>query len=166
MDTILRRHSVRSFVGGEISDDTLEKILHGAMAAPSAMHSSPWHFIAVTDRKQLDGVARIHPYAQMSSEASAGILVCGERGSGIAGEFFEQSCAAATENILLAATDLGLGSVWVGLYPNVDHVKNFSAYFKLPKNVAPFAWVPLGFPASQLEVDNRFDPSRVHRETW
>jgi nitroreductase len=166
MEAILSRHSVRDFKGGEIAKETLEKLLHAGMAAPSAMHSSPWHFVVVTERERLDGVAKIHPYANMSLKASAGILVCGEPGREAFVEFFDQNCSAAVENILIAATDLGLGAVWVGVHPNKTHVKNFREYFNLPDGIVPFTWVPIGYPQSPARPDNRLDLSRVHSNVW
>jgi nitroreductase len=144
MEAILSRHSVRDFKPGEISREILEKLLHAGMSAPSAMHSAPWHFIAVTERSRLDGVSEIHPYASMSLGASAGILVCGEPGREMLADFFPQNCAAAVENILIAVSGLGLGAVWVGLYPNKSHIANFTKYFNLPEGVVPFAWIPMG----------------------
>ena len=134
MEAILSRHSIRDFVGGEIPEETLEKLVHAGMSAPSAMHSAPWHFIVVTDRNRLDGVSNIHPYAAMSLKASAGILVCGEPDRESFREFFDQNCAAAVENILIAVSDLGLGAVWVGIHPNETHRENFTKYFQLPGN--------------------------------
>ncbi|MDR1433360.1 MAG: nitroreductase family protein [Puniceicoccales bacterium] len=166
MDAILARHSVREFVGGKISDETLEKLVHAGMSAPSAMHSAPWHFVVVTDRDRLNGVSGVHPYAAMSLQASAGILVCGEPDSEILKEFFDQNCAAAVENILIAVSDLGLGAVWVGVYPNKTHCENFTKYFQLPENIAPFAWIPIGYPKNPAKQDNRLDLSRVHRNVW
>ncbi|MDR1595940.1 MAG: nitroreductase family protein [Puniceicoccales bacterium] len=166
MEAILSRHSVRDFKGVEISSDTLEKLVHAGMSAPSAMHSSPWHFVVVTDRKRLDGVAEVHPYAAMSLQASAGILVCGEPDREALREFFDQNCAAAAENILIAACDLGLGAVWVGLYPNKTHIENFTKYFNLPKNIVPFTWIPIGYPKTSAKADNRFNPSKVHYNIW
>jgi nitroreductase len=166
MEAILSRHSVRDFKPGEISAETLESLLHAGMSAPSAMHSSPWHFIAVTERDRLDGVAEIHPYASMSLGASAGILVCGEPEKEALADFFPQNCSAAVENILIAVSALGLGAVWVGLYPNKSHIENFSKYFNLPKNVVPFAWIPIGHPKVKAEQNNRLDSSLIHYNVW
>jgi nitroreductase len=166
MEAILSRHSVRDFKPGEIPMETLIKIVHAAMAAPSAMHSAPWHFVVVTERERLNGVAKIHPYARMSLEAAAGILVCGEPSREVLGEFFAQNCAAATENILVAVCDMHLGAVWVGLYPNESHVEKFSAYFELPEGITPFAWIPIGHLKTQQKVDNRLDGSRIHYNIW
>jgi nitroreductase len=166
MDAILKRHSVRSYSAEQIGNGTIEKILHAAMSAPSAMGSQPWHFIVISSRDSMNAVAKIHPYAQMLSLAQCAILVCGDVDAEILPDFFQQNCAAATENILIAATDLGLGSVWVGLYPNEKYRRDFRKQFKLPDNIEPFALVSLGFPNHAAVPSNRFDASRVHLNEW
>jgi nitroreductase len=140
--------------------------MHAAMSAPSAMGARPWHLIAVSDRGVLDAMSRIHPYAQMLSSAQCALVVCGDSDAEILPDFFQQNCAAATENILIAATDLGLGSVWVGLYPNEKYRRDFKKLFKLPDNIEPFALVPLGFPNHAPMPSNRFDASKVHLNSW
>jgi nitroreductase len=166
MDAILKRHSVRSYSAEQIDNGTIEKIVHAAMSAPSAMGSRPWHFIVISGRDALNAIAKIHPYSQMLTVAQRAILVCGDVSAEILPDFFQQNCAAATENILVAATDLGLGSVWVGLYPNEKYRRDFKKMFNLPDNIEPFALVPLGFPNHPLAPSNRFDASRVHLNAW
>jgi nitroreductase len=166
MEAILSRHSVRDFKPGHISGDILKKLVHAGMSAPSAMHSTPGHFVVVTEREKLDGVAKIHPYASMSLQASTGILVCGEPGKESLKEFFDQNCAAIVENILIAVSDLGLGAVWVGLYPNKSHIENFRNYFQLPAHIVPFTWIPIGHLKSPAKPDNRLDSSKVHYNVW
>lgn len=166
MEAILSRHSVRRYSDKEIPESQLMEILHAGMSAPSAMGSRPWHFILVTDRERLDGVAGIHPYAQMSRQASAGILVCGEPSKETFEMYFQQNCSAAVENILIAVSSFGLGAVWVGLYPNATHVKIFKEYFKLPEGIEPFAWVPIGHLLEPARPDNRLDLTMVHRNIW
>ena len=166
MKAILSRHSVRRYSDKEIPESQLMEILHAGMSALSAMGSRPWHFILVTDRERLEGVAEIHPYAQMSKQASAGILVCGEPSKETFEMYFQQNCSAAVENILIAVSSFGLGSVWVGWYPNATHVKNFKEYFKLPEGIEPFAWVPIGHLLEPARPDNRLDLTMVHRNIW
>ena len=87
------------------------------MMAPSAGNEQPWQFIVVTDRAVLDRIPQFHPHSKMVLEAPLAILVCGDL-------FYEEykgmwpmDCATATQNILLSARSLGLGSVWLGVYP-------------------------------------------------
>lgn len=166
MEAILKRHSIRSFSSKPVDGATVEKIMHAAMAAPSAMGSRPWHFIVISDRDKLNAMTEIHPYSQMLTQAQCAILVCGDIEAESLPEFFQQDCAAATENILIAATDLGLGSVWVGLYPNEKYRRDFKELFQLPDSIEPFALVPLGLPNHPLQASDRFVASRVHANSW
>jgi nitroreductase len=166
MDAILKRHSVRSYSTEPIDDAVIEKIIHAGMSAPSAMGSKPWHFIVISDREKMNAVVNIHPYARMMLQAQRAILVCGDTGAETFLEYFQQNCSAATENILIAATSLGVGSVWVGLYPGEKYRHDFKKLFNLPDGIEPFALVPLGFPDHAMQPSNRFDPSRVHANSW
>ncbi len=166
MDAILKRHSVRTYTDKPISDDIIEQLLHAGLSAPSAMHSSPWHLVVITDNDKMTAITKIHPYSHMMLQAQCAILVCGDQSAEIFPEYFQQNCAAATENILIAATDLGLGSVWVGLYPNEQYRTNFKQLFNLPENIEPFALIPLGYPSQPAKASNRLDSSRIHRNDW
>jgi nitroreductase len=166
MDAILRRHSVRSYSSQPVDDAIIEKIVHAGMSAPSAMGSRPWHFIVIADRDKLTAITKIHPYSQMLLHAQRAILVCGDVDAEILPDYFQQNCAAATENILIAAADLGLGSVWIGLYPNEKYRSDFRKLFAIPDGMEPFSLVSLGFPPKELSPATRLDPSRVHREGW
>ncbi|MDR3273955.1 MAG: nitroreductase family protein [Puniceicoccales bacterium] len=166
MDAILKRHSVRSYSKESIDGATIEKIVHAGMAAPSAMGSKPWHFIVISERDKMSAITKIHPYSQMLLEAQCAILVCGDISAEILTDYFQQNCAAATENILIAATSFGIGSVWVGLYPNEKYRRDFKKLFNLPDNIEPISLVPLGYPSHAMQPSNRFDSSRVHANNW
>ncbi|MCK4701549.1 MAG: nitroreductase family protein, partial [Bacteroidales bacterium] len=77
-DAILTRRSIRKYTDKKISEDLVNAILRAAMYAPSAMNQQPWHFIVVDDASLLQKLSRIHPYGKMLSDASHGILVCGD----------------------------------------------------------------------------------------
>ena len=92
----------------------IELLLRAAMAAPSACNKQPWHFVVINDRKMLDKIPSFSPYASMVREAPLAIVVCGDLDKALDGweqDFWIQDCAAATENILLMAHGLGLGTV-------------------------------------------------------
>lgn len=166
MDAILKRHSVRNYLDKPIDEAIIEQILHAGMSAPSAMHSNPWHFILITDNDKMIAVTKIHPYSHMMLQAQCAILVCGDQSAEILPDYFQQNCSAATENILIAATDLGLGCVWVGIYPNEKYRKDFKKLFNLPENIEPFALIPLGYPTQPAKIVNRLDSSRIHKNDW
>ncbi len=75
-------------------------------------------------------------------------------------------CAAATQNILLAAHSLGLGACWLGLYPREGRMAGMKKLLHLPANIIPFAVVSLGYAAEIKPKENRYNPARVHQNKW
>jgi nitroreductase len=80
--------------------------------------------------------------------------------------FWFEDCAAATENLLLAAEALGLGAVWTACYPMPDRMDPTIAALGLPDNVKPFAIVPVGFPAGDDQPKDKWKPENVHYDKW
>ena len=165
-EAIHTRRSIRQFAGGDISEDVLRKILSAAMCAPSAGNAQPWQFVVLRDRALLDRIPQIHPHAQMTKQASLGILICGDLRLEKYKGFWVEDCSAATQNLLLAAHGAGLGAVWTGIHPDAARTAAFQAEFALPEQVIPFAFVPMGPPAQLLARKDIFLPERVHLNGW
>lgn len=166
MDTIMQRRSIRKYTDEMVSSDDVEKILRAAMHAPSAANQQPWEFVVITDRKMLDEIPAIHPYAKMTETAPMGIVVCGDVSKEKVKGFWPQDCSAATQNILLAAQDLGLGAVWVGIYPAEERIVGFRRLLNLPENIVPFSLIPIGHPDETKTQVDRFDEERIHYNGW
>ena len=169
MDTlqaIHTRHSIRRYTDQLIPEDLIEQLLRAAMAAPSAGNQQPWQFVVITDRALLDAIPGYHPYADMLHHAPAVIVVCGDTRLAHHAGYLVQDCSAATENLLLASHALGLGAVWLGVYPTEDRVASTQQLLGLPDQIIPLAIVALGYPAEQRASADRFDPARVHRNGW
>ena len=166
LDAVLLRRSIRQYTSQAVSDEIVEQLLQAAMSAPSAGNQQPWHFVVIRDRLILNEIPKIHPYAEMVRQAQAAILVCGERALEKHQGYWVQDCSAATENILIAVQALGLGAVWVGIYPRENRVDQFRTLFGIPEKITPFALIPLGYPAERKERAQRYLPSRVHRNQW
>lgn len=77
-----------------------------------------------------------------------------------------QDCSAATENILIAVAEKGLGAVWLGIYPEQDRVEGIQRLLHLPEEVIPLALIPIGYPAEEKAPAKRFNQSRVHYNVW
>ncbi len=123
LEAIFTRRSIRRFENRPVSPEIVEQLLKAAMYAPSARNTQSWHFVVITDRQLLDAVPTFHPYAAMIREAPLAILVCGDEQLEPRTAYWVENCSAATQNILLAAHGLGLGAVWLGIYPNSDRVE-------------------------------------------
>lgn len=163
LEAIMSRRSIRRYTGQPVPEALIQQLLAAAMAAPSSSNRQPWHFVVITDRQLLDAIPGFHPYAAMLPEAQAAILTCGdtERSS-----VWTIDCSAATENLLLAAHALGLGAVWLGIYPNADRVQGIRALVELPETIMPLSLVALGYPAEHKPPAERYDPARVHYNHW
>jgi len=166
MNAIFNRRSIRKYINKDISEDIINKIIKAGMAAPSAGNEQPWHFILINDKNILNEIPKFHPYSQMLKEVSCAIVVCGDLSLEKYEGFWVQDCSAATQNMLLMAQELGLGSVWLGVYPLEDRTKALKELMSLPENVIPLSILPIGYPAEAKEPADRFDPSRIHRNRW
>ena len=116
-DPVLDRRSIRKYTDQPVPDKLVETLLRAAMSAPSAGNQQPWHFVVIRDRAILDAVPGFHPYARMMVKAPVAILVCGDGDLEKSKGFWVEDCSAATENVLIEAQELGLGSVWLGPVP-------------------------------------------------
>ena len=166
IEAIHTRRSIRKFLARPVPGEMIETILQAAMAAPSAGNQQPWHFIVITDRAKLDAIPAFHPYSKMVLQAPVAILACGDPDGKKWPTFWDQDLSAATQNMLLAARDLGLGTVWVGIYPEKDRMEGFRKLFAIPENIMPFSLVPIGWPDANFERLERFRPELVRRESW
>lgn len=165
-EAIHTRRSIRKYLDKPVSPEMIETIIKAAMAAPSAGNQQPWHFIVITDRTKLDAIPAFHPYSKMVLQAPAAILLCGDPDGKKWPTFWDQDLSAATQNMLLTARDLGLGTVWVGVFPEKDRMEGFRKLFAIPENIHPFALIPIGWPDGQFEAVSRYRPELIHRETW
>ena len=165
-DPVLSRRSIRKYTAAPVGDDLVEKLLRAAMAAPSAGNQQPWQFVVIRDRALLERIPQVHPYAKMLPEAPLAILVCGDRRLERWPQFWDQDCAAATQNLLIAAEQLGLGAVWLGVYPLEERVDGLRDLLGVPHEVTPFALVPVGWPAERKDPSDRYDETRIHHERW
>ena len=166
IEAILSRRSIRQYTSQPVPDEIVRELLTAAMSAPSAVNEQPWQFIVITDRHLLNGIPQITPYAQMAKDAALVVLVCGDTTREKYHGFWPQDCAAATENLLIAANARGLGAVWCGVYPVDERVQGLRRYLQLPDYIVPFSLVPIGYPAEKREPRHRYDGSRVHFNGW
>lgn len=161
--TIFNRTSVRRFASMEVSRETLVLLARCGMAAPSANNKQPWFILAVTNKQLLHDLGDRLPYAKMTREAAAALVVCGNLETdhtGSENRYWVQDCSAVTENILLAAESLGLGAVWTAAYPNQDRMNTVREILNLPKNLVPLSLIPLGHPESTSKPKEKWDEAR------
>lgn len=166
LEVILSRRSIRRYTAKKVSSKTVRKLLEAGMAAPSANHKEPWHFVVITERAILDAVPNFHPYSRMLLEAPLAVLVCGDTSLETRPGYMAQNLSAAVENILIAAQGLGLGAVWLGVYPREERMAGMKDLLKIPDGFIPFALISIGYPAEELPPAQRYSESRVHHNKW
>lgn len=167
MEALLTRRSVRKYRDEPVPPALVHEILDAAMHAPSGNDEQPWHFIVIDDRRLLDAIPAIHSAAKMAMGAPLGILVCGDPRLEKVHDMWQLDCAAATENLLLAAWERGVGSVWTGVSHRPRRVEAFRRLFGIPEPVVPFALVVLGYPATEPpRTVDRYHEDRVHQNAW
>jgi len=147
-ETIKKRHCVRSFAAKQVSDDLIEKIISAGKLAPSAGGLQTWHFEIIKEQKIKDDLTIASMMQKFIAQAPIVIVICAdvEKSAGTYGErgrdlYAIQDTAAATQNMLLAVTDLGLGACWVGAFDE-DKV---SQILNLPSQLRPVVILPVGY---------------------
>ena len=167
LEAMLTRRSIREYTSQAVPDELVQRLLEAAMQAPSAGNQQPWHFILMTEHGQLNALAGILRFGQMLRYAPLGIAVCADLSLTKHPGYWVQDCSAATQNLLLAAHALGLGAVWLGVYPIDERVAGVKQILGLPEQVIPLCVVALGYPAAVPEPPGtRYDKARVHHEHW
>lgn len=164
---IFKRRSVREFKDKSIDDTLIKFILEAAMQAPSANDNQPWSFVVITQKEKLLEVSKELKYGNIIKQAPCAILVCGNpRVNDTVDEFWVQSCSAATENLLIALTEIELGGVWLGIYPREKRIEIMRRVLKVPENIYPFSLVVLGYPESFSPSVCKYESEKVYFNRW
>jgi nitroreductase len=167
LETILTRRSIRKYIKKDIPAELVDKILEAAMYAPTARNTQSWEFVVIKDRGLLDQLAVLHPYAKMLKYAPMAVLVCGNQSIEDNEAYLNQNCSAATQSLMLAAHALGLGSVWLGVYPKAERIDPIRELLKIPAYVLPVSLVSVGWPDEVRETPDRFDRGKIHfNDIW
>ncbi|MHC4400054.1 MAG: nitroreductase family protein [Planctomycetota bacterium] len=166
LEAIRHRRSIRKYQDKPVPEDVVGQLLAAAMMAPSARNAQPWQFVVIDDRALLAEYAAKHPNAAMAKDAPLAILVCGDLRLELSEGYWPVDCAAAVENLLLAAHALGLGAVWTGVYPRQPRMATLRELCSVPDPVVPHSLIVLGYPAEEVASEDRFRPDRVHRNRW
>lgn len=165
IETMHNRTSIRHYLDQPVSKEQLETIVKGGMSAPSAMNKQPWQFIIIDDKEVLQALGKDIPTSEMVQKASAAIVVCGDMqraGKGWLQQYWIQDCSAASQNILLAITDLKLGGVWTSVYPAPERMEIVSSVLELPDHIIPLNIIPVGYPDKAYTPKEKWDETKVH----
>ena len=165
-DAITSRRNIRSYSGQPISPADLDRILEAGRRSPSSQNTQPWDFVVVTDRDQLQQLARVGPGSGhvAGSAAAIALILSDDSGAARRAQF---DLGQATMSIMLAAADLGIGSGHAGVRDQ-DLAHQLLA---LPEGKTCGFLIALGYPADRpltpiRQPDRRPFDEVVHRGRW
>lgn len=160
---IKSRRSIRSFYDRQIKQEELNSIIEAGMYAPSLQNQQPWHFTVIQNKQMIDmlnkelmdlakggcseslkGYLKNTENFHVFYNAPTIIIVSGDEKIAVS----QIDCAAATENMLIAAESLGIGSCWIGfiaLLFNSDRIEAYKEQLCIPKGFKPYHAIALGY---------------------
>ena len=167
MSIIDKRQSTRVFNQEEIKEDKLISLIQAGMAAPSSKNNQPWQYIILDHQEIIKQFAECHPNWKILRRTPAVISVCGDLERDSRESHMVMACAAATQNSLLRAVELGIGAVWLGLYPDQERIEWTKNKLNMPAKQIPLALIAVGYTdAMQKQKDRILDNKRIHKNRW
>jgi len=150
MNLIETRKSIRSYKPQEVEEEKLNYIIQAFRKAPSAKNLQPWKLIVVKDKKKISDLAIACNNQTFLSEAPILIVACAKEDEayGVMGGYMNSypiDVALALEHLILAATEKGLGTCWIGAFKE----KLVKDLLDIPKTVRVVAITPVGYPAQE-----------------
>jgi nitroreductase len=165
-ELIKSRYSVRAYKPDPVEDDKLQQVLDAALLAPSAANLQPFQFIVIHPQGREVDLQRIYQRAWFT-QAPVIICACAIPAQGwvrVDGKIYtDVDVAIAMDHLILAATDLGLGTCWIAAFDPAAAREVLG----LPEGVEPIVFTPLGYPAGQPPAKERRPLSDLVRyERW
>jgi nitroreductase len=171
LDTIRERRTIRKYTDEEVTDEQIDTLLEVAMMAPNRLNQQPWHFFVIRDKnlqRKLDDLIALHPYL----ESAPVLIAVGARPE--LSTTWRMDVSAAIENMLIAATSMGLATSWVGnpdgaQWAAVEDLLREALHVPAQRNVRIPALIAVGYPAEERPPhgrEDRYDPTKVHYGLW
>lgn len=171
LDTIRKRRTIRRFTDEDISEEIVDTLLEMGLTAPNRLNRQPWHFIVIRDKalqKRLADLLGLHPYLE-----KAPVLIAAAARPKVS-TTWQMDISAAIENLLIAATSLGLGTSWVGepdsvIWTMAEDMLREALHIPNQLGVRIPALIAVGHPAEERPPHgrhDRFDRTKVHYGVW
>jgi len=145
MDVVAARRSVRSYTDEDVEEEKINKMFEAASMAPSWANRQCWSYVLVKDKEKIKKLASGLVNSWMK-HAKAIIVACGDpkkSGSRNGMDYYLVDVAISMEQLVLAATDLGLGTCWIGGFDE-SKVKKI---LDIPEKIKVVALTPIGYPS-------------------
>ena len=162
-EVLKARRSIRKYKDEPVSKEDIDYLLHAAMSGPSACNRTPWEFYVITNKETLEKLRKASRFSNIN--APLAIVVCGNLSRALPSQlspYWIQDCSVATENIILAAPDLKLGSLWCGIHPQKRAEQRVSEILSLTEKQVPLNIIYIGHPDETLEPRDQYKEANVH----
>ena len=169
LNLIRKRRTIRRFTEDNVSEEQVDTLLEMAMCAPNRLNGQPWHFVVIRDKelqKQIADTYQVRPYVEQAPV----VIAIGANPAESATWMMDISAAA--ENLLLAATAMGLGGAWFGA-PGTVLWQQTEDLLREALSVPPHIRIPtmlaIGHPAQEPPPHgkhDRFVRTKVHYGKW
>ena len=165
---IFKRRSLRKFIPDKpVEKEKLDFILRAAMQSPSTKNKQPWEFLVIDDKNIIDEIVPFQKKYALLAKAPLTVIVLANKELSHKAEdgsyyWFPFDVSCAIENLQLAVTEVGLGTVWLSCYPKMDQVEKLQAHFNLPEHIIPFAVMPVGYTEDESRFKDRYDETKIH----
>ena len=160
-DCIAKRKSVREYEAKTVEKSILEKLVDAGRRAPTARKVEPWEFIVVCDKSMLKRIGSVASSGSFIKNAAACIIIfCSDT------KYYLEDGCAATENILLAVEDVGLGACWVA-GDKKPYAEEITKLFGVPEKLKLISLISIGWPKGEFkQVKNRSLEDVIHWEKF
>ena len=176
-ECIKSRRSVRKFLDKEVSDEIIRKLIdaarHAPFGGPLKKDCQLWEFIIIKDKSIKEKLALNYDDRQFIKQAPIIIAVCADKTKDPEYKAWEITASLATENILLAAHNLGLGACYVTAFTHhKEHEEDRKILIEtlnLPEHIELIALIPIGYPDSSEEIkpkELRDIDEMIHFNKW
>jgi nitroreductase len=153
-DLIKKRYSVRSYQSKPVEEEKLQMVLDAARMAPTAVNKQPFRLIVVKTKGRKEELKQIY-HADWFSQASLVICACTVKSESWTRRdgrnYVDVDTTIAMDHLILAATELGLGTCWIAAF-NPEAARKV---LKIPEDMEPLLFTPLGYPDDKVGVKNR-----------
>ncbi len=167
-DCIATRRSIRKYSDEPVPREVIDRVLEAGRLAPSWKNRQCWRFILVSDPdiKRQIGMVVDNPSQEVYQNAPYVLVLCADptdSGTMAGKDYYLVDCGICMEHVVLSATAEGLGSCWVGYFPE----NPLRALLGIPRDTRIVALTPLGYAAEAPEARERQELSKmVHEDGW
>jgi nitroreductase len=168
LEAIRQRRSVRKYKPDPVSEQDLQTICEAALSAPTGCNDRPWHLVIITDPAKREALSKMHQWSFFCAQSPVVIAVCGDEQA--APHWWIEDCSAATENAMIQAAALGLGTCWIGVRGggtrDFEREQMVRELLGIPEHLRVLCVFSLGYPADEGTNRGPGPMENVHREQW